>query len=155
MGNLGRAGYGATLDGMVHFLLELPPIWLLNIISFSGPIHTTHAMSEQHQIRPRMAYPKLLQKTVLWLRITHCPTSPGKNFLAVLVRVQVILGLCTLMAPMSAGQLGQNLIKARILTILQRSTRNRHVWSSGYRHSSHRTSIPISSMGGTNLIFPP
>lgn len=58
MGNLGRAGYGASLEGTVGCLFEFgvldPHIYLL-----SGPIHTTNATSVRWQIKLSMANPQL------------------------------------------------------------------------------------------------
>lgn len=63
MGNLGRAGYGATLEGMVKFFLSFPPIPLYSIfdslslpltssLKKSGHTPTTPATSVPHPIKP-------------------------------------------------------------------------------------------------------
>ncbi len=53
MGNLGRAGYGASLEGMVRIHCILSPLSQTFIFSCSsGRIRTIHAMSGRLPIRP-------------------------------------------------------------------------------------------------------
>ncbi len=51
MGNLGRAGYGATLEGMVSAPLSMHPPKITDTNVISGHIRMTAAMSGLHLIK--------------------------------------------------------------------------------------------------------
>jgi hypothetical protein len=58
MGNLGRAGYGASLDGMVHNDFRQPATELTNMFMFSGRIPTMRATSGRHRIKRSTVFQK-------------------------------------------------------------------------------------------------
>jgi hypothetical protein len=92
MGNLGRAGYGASLDGMVG-PLTFRTFTCSHHFS-SGRIRTTHATSGQLPTRLETAFPSrlsMVESTSQISRSRICPVSVCRD---ARVRVNHILGLC-------------------------------------------------------------
>ena len=102
MGNLGRAGYGASLDGMVPipFFMYLISRTEHLILSYSGHIHMIVAMLEQRLIKRLTVYPTP-QPLMVIISTTMCyPISLVKNFLVVHAMESHILAQSMLMGPM-------------------------------------------------------
>lgn len=99
MGNLGRAGYGASLEGLVRVVQFFILTRDCNPIEYSGPTRTTHVMSEQHLIRRSMAFLTLQRSMATTCMMVPCLISLAKNFRDVLVTEKTILVLNILMEP--------------------------------------------------------
>lgn len=103
MGNLGRAGYGASLDGMVRHVLRRPAKQSIDS-SRSGHTHMTRATSAQLQTRLSTAFHLLQRRMVTppmaaYYRIFQASVSPGAHVL-----VNPTLGPCIPMVHMSGVQ---------------------------------------------------
>ena len=102
MGNLGRAGYGATLDGMVcyvpHLLLTFP-----ETAPHSGHTPTMHVISEPRQTRRSMdsLSPPCQITTISTMGPSH--TNPDRDCHGVPARGSRILDLSTTTTSMSAA----------------------------------------------------
>ncbi len=90
MGNLGRAGYGASLDGMVSFTSNLVGG---KLTKHSGHTHTIAVMSALHQIKPLVGNPSCLREQVIRTITTHCRSFRGKDCLGAPVPANLILDL--------------------------------------------------------------
>lgn len=105
MGNLGRAGYGASLEGMVctfhpihHGRLDADHDCILSICRSkrilcgltytSGHTHTTHATSARWRTRPSTTCPRLRRSTATPDTMGSFPSFPGKSSRGVRVRVR-------------------------------------------------------------------
>ena len=103
MGNLGRAGYGASLEGMVRIFYTYL-ISRLNIsLTYSGRIHMIVAMLEQPPIKPLTVCrtPQPLMEIIS--TTTRCPICRAKNFLAVRATESHIQAQSMLMGPTWVG----------------------------------------------------
>ena len=99
---IGRAGYGASLEGMVCPKLYLTLLFG-NISTHSGHILTTHVMLGLPRIRPSMVYLFLQRRTVM--AVCRYPSFLGKSFPDALALVNHTPVLSMLMAPTLVAQL--------------------------------------------------
>ena len=102
MGNLGRAGYGASLDGMVSLFCS--PSGMCSFVCFSGLTLTTLAMLELHPTRLSMDCPLPHWKVDGPTPTTSYLTSLANDYRDVLAKARAIQDPNTLMAPMSDVQ---------------------------------------------------
>lgn len=120
MGNLGRAGYGASLDGMVS--VAVPALGSsgaeLTVMpcAISGRIPTTRATSARRRTRPSTACPCLRQSMATRGMAVCCPSCPASGFRAALVPASRTLAPCTTTASMSdAPRLKLTCLKLRFV----------------------------------------
>src|SRR5260221_1516722 len=102
MGNLGRAGYGASLEGLVRPFplndLSITLTWVSIILLLcSGLIPMRAVMSVQHPIKRLMVFRMLQQSTVTTCMGELCLIYLDKDFLGVLVMERIIRVLSILM----------------------------------------------------------
>lgn len=118
MGNLGRAGYGATLDGMVRLVPPRPVLWLAVRLadlesSVSGPILTTLATSARLRIKPKTVFQKQQQSTAIPHMVAFSPTSAGNVSHGVHARGSRTRGLCMMTGHTSGDQLQKSICLRR------------------------------------------
>ncbi|KAG2013322.1 beta-glucan synthesis-associated protein, variant 5 [Coprinopsis cinerea AmutBmut pab1-1] len=106
MGNLGRAGYGASLEGMVHFIapFEFHNLWWTYSTFYSGPTPMMPATSEPLQIKPTMAFPTPPQSMETGHMTMHFPIFPARNSLDAPATGKITQVLNTLMERTSDEQ---------------------------------------------------
>lgn len=104
MGNLGRAGYGATLEGMVSSLvLAIPISQPETLVNSSGHIPTTRATLARRPIKHSMVYPLLPLSTETHTTTTGYPFSRGKSYRDAHVQARIIQGPNIRMGHLSDG----------------------------------------------------
>lgn len=111
MGNLGRAGYGASLDGMVSFFTS-------NLVGdkltqHSGHTHTIVVMLAPHQIKPLVGNPSYLPEQVISTIITHCHSFQDKGCPGAPVPANLTLDLYIQMGRMLVVRLQKSMSSKR------------------------------------------
>ena len=101
MGNLGRAGFGASLEGTVRLITMF--VDLLAYSCSSGRTHMTRVMLAQHQTRPSMGYQNRLRLTAT-NHTTECfLIYLARDFRDALAQESPIPARCIQMEPTSAA----------------------------------------------------
>jgi hypothetical protein len=111
MGNLGRAGYGASLEGMWPYTYGMYNATSRNMLLTC--FMQIPATLEQWPISPSMGFPPQQQSMVIGERVVVCPSSQGRDYHGVHAQGKIILGRGTLMGHLSVD-------------LLLRSTCSRH-----------------------------